>query len=128
MHFNSSFTSHIYDPFIKCNSILMVHEMCMKHVTVACIYFVLYFLQHSGLHFRHTDNTVQWLRAMESVGLPKVRSKYTLLKKQTHTHTHRFPCHLLSLKITVHFIRLTFKKLVESNKTKLRPIHVVCPV
>uniref|UniRef100_A0A3Q2WW04 IQ motif containing GTPase activating protein 2 n=1 Tax=Haplochromis burtoni TaxID=8153 RepID=A0A3Q2WW04_HAPBU len=24
-----------------------------------------------GLHFRHTDNTVQWLRAMESVGLPK---------------------------------------------------------
>uniref|UniRef100_A0A672QF68 Ras GTPase-activating-like protein IQGAP1 n=1 Tax=Sinocyclocheilus grahami TaxID=75366 RepID=A0A672QF68_SINGR len=28
--------------------------------------------QHSGLHFRHTDNTVQWLRAMESVGLPKI--------------------------------------------------------
>nr|XP_025041010.1 ras GTPase-activating-like protein IQGAP2 [Pelodiscus sinensis] len=27
----------------------------------------------SGLHFRHTDNTVQWLRAMESIGLPKVR-------------------------------------------------------
>uniref|UniRef100_A0A8C2NQU9 Ras GTPase-activating-like protein IQGAP2 n=1 Tax=Capra hircus TaxID=9925 RepID=A0A8C2NQU9_CAPHI len=26
----------------------------------------------SGLHFRHTDNTVQWLRAMESIGLPKV--------------------------------------------------------
>uniref|UniRef100_A0A674P3W5 IQ motif containing GTPase activating protein 2 n=1 Tax=Takifugu rubripes TaxID=31033 RepID=A0A674P3W5_TAKRU len=26
----------------------------------------------SGLHFRHTDNTVQWLRAMESVGLPKI--------------------------------------------------------
>uniref|UniRef100_A0AAQ5XAQ2 IQ motif containing GTPase activating protein 2 n=1 Tax=Amphiprion ocellaris TaxID=80972 RepID=A0AAQ5XAQ2_AMPOC len=25
----------------------------------------------NGLHFRHTDNTVQWLRAMESVGLPK---------------------------------------------------------
>ncbi|XP_019496548.1 PREDICTED: ras GTPase-activating-like protein IQGAP2 [Hipposideros armiger] len=25
----------------------------------------------SGLHFRHTDNTVQWLRAMESIGLPK---------------------------------------------------------
>uniref|UniRef100_A0A671TJ70 IQ motif containing GTPase activating protein 2 n=1 Tax=Sparus aurata TaxID=8175 RepID=A0A671TJ70_SPAAU len=25
-----------------------------------------------GLHFRHTDNTVQWLRAMESVGLPKI--------------------------------------------------------
>lgn len=31
------------------------------------------YLQSSGLHFRHTDNTVQWLRAMESVGLPKVR-------------------------------------------------------
>lgn len=29
--------------------------------------------QSKGLHFRHTDNTVQWLRAMESVGLPKVR-------------------------------------------------------
>uniref|UniRef100_A0A673H676 Ras GTPase-activating-like protein IQGAP1 n=1 Tax=Sinocyclocheilus rhinocerous TaxID=307959 RepID=A0A673H676_9TELE len=28
--------------------------------------------KHSGLHFRHTDNTVQWLRAMESVGLPKI--------------------------------------------------------
>ena len=28
--------------------------------------------QKSGLHFRHTDNTVQWLRAMESIGLPKV--------------------------------------------------------
>uniref|UniRef100_A0A8C8RRS7 IQ motif containing GTPase activating protein 2 n=1 Tax=Pelusios castaneus TaxID=367368 RepID=A0A8C8RRS7_9SAUR len=26
----------------------------------------------SGLHFRHTDNTVQWLRAMESIGLPKI--------------------------------------------------------
>lgn len=30
-------------------------------------------LQHTGLHFRHTDNTVQWLRAMESIGLPKVK-------------------------------------------------------
>uniref|UniRef100_A0A8C1QJH4 IQ motif containing GTPase activating protein 2 n=1 Tax=Cyprinus carpio TaxID=7962 RepID=A0A8C1QJH4_CYPCA len=28
--------------------------------------------KRSGLHFRHTDNTVQWLRAMESVGLPKI--------------------------------------------------------
>ncbi|KAM6965047.1 ras GTPase-activating-like protein IQGAP2 [Aplochiton taeniatus] len=28
--------------------------------------------QRTGLHFRHTDNTVQWLRAMESVGLPKI--------------------------------------------------------
>uniref|UniRef100_A0A4W3GFE5 IQ motif containing GTPase activating protein 2 n=1 Tax=Callorhinchus milii TaxID=7868 RepID=A0A4W3GFE5_CALMI len=28
--------------------------------------------QRSGLHFRHTDNTVKWLRAMESVGLPKI--------------------------------------------------------
>ncbi|CAN9513310.1 unnamed protein product [Ophioblennius macclurei] len=26
----------------------------------------------TGLHYRHTDNTVQWLRAMESVGLPKI--------------------------------------------------------
>ncbi|MBN3301610.1 IQGA1 protein, partial [Amia calva] len=28
--------------------------------------------KRSGLHFRHTDNTVQWLRAMESVGFPKI--------------------------------------------------------
>ncbi|XP_076127115.1 ras GTPase-activating-like protein IQGAP2 [Alosa pseudoharengus] len=28
--------------------------------------------RRTGLHFRHTDNTVQWLRAMESVGLPKI--------------------------------------------------------
>ncbi|XP_058231429.1 ras GTPase-activating-like protein IQGAP2 isoform X1 [Hemibagrus wyckioides] len=28
--------------------------------------------KHTGLHFRHTDNTVQWLRAMESIGLPKI--------------------------------------------------------
>lgn len=28
--------------------------------------------QAKGLHFRHTDNTVQWLRAMEVVGLPKI--------------------------------------------------------
>ncbi|KAF7687415.1 ras GTPase-activating-like protein IQGAP2 [Silurus meridionalis] len=27
---------------------------------------------HTGLHFRHTDNTVQWLRAMESIGFPKI--------------------------------------------------------
>ncbi|XP_013769555.1 ras GTPase-activating-like protein IQGAP2 [Pundamilia nyererei] len=33
-----------------------------------------------GLHFRHTDNTVQWLRAMESVGLPKVRGFLYLYK------------------------------------------------
>ncbi|XP_043919900.1 ras GTPase-activating-like protein IQGAP2 [Protopterus annectens] len=28
--------------------------------------------KRSGLHFRHTDNTVQWLRAMASMGLPKI--------------------------------------------------------
>ncbi|XP_053336837.1 ras GTPase-activating-like protein IQGAP2 [Clarias gariepinus] len=28
--------------------------------------------KHTGLHFRHTDNTVQWLRAMESIGFPKI--------------------------------------------------------
>lgn len=36
------------------------------------IFYSCFYLQSSGLHFRHTDNTVQWLRAMESVGLPKV--------------------------------------------------------
>jgi len=70
-----------------------------------CIYLFVstFFPQHSGLHFRHTDNTVQWLRAMESVGLPKVRHKYTLLKKYTHTDTYL--CHPFALKITVHFQR-----------------------
>ncbi|XP_041464345.1 ras GTPase-activating-like protein IQGAP1 isoform X3 [Lytechinus variegatus] len=28
--------------------------------------------QAKGLHFRHTDNTVQWIRAMEVVGLPSI--------------------------------------------------------
>ncbi|XP_072167571.1 ras GTPase-activating-like protein IQGAP1 [Diadema setosum] len=28
--------------------------------------------QEKGLHFRHTDNTVQWIRAMEVVGFPKI--------------------------------------------------------
>ncbi|KAJ8005733.1 hypothetical protein DPEC_G00120970 [Dallia pectoralis] len=28
--------------------------------------------KRTGLHFRHTDNTVQWLRAMESIGFPKI--------------------------------------------------------
>lgn len=26
----------------------------------------------SGLHFRHTDNTVQWFNAMSNIGLPKI--------------------------------------------------------
>ncbi|XP_033633681.1 ras GTPase-activating-like protein IQGAP1 isoform X4 [Asterias rubens] len=26
----------------------------------------------SGLHFRHTDNIVQWMRSMESIGLPTI--------------------------------------------------------
>uniref|UniRef100_UPI00358DFC3F ras GTPase-activating-like protein IQGAP2 n=1 Tax=Myxine glutinosa TaxID=7769 RepID=UPI00358DFC3F len=25
-----------------------------------------------GLHYRHTDNTVKWMRAMEAIGLPKI--------------------------------------------------------
>uniref|UniRef100_A0A8C8HDD8 IQ motif containing GTPase activating protein 2 n=1 Tax=Oncorhynchus tshawytscha TaxID=74940 RepID=A0A8C8HDD8_ONCTS len=32
----------------------------------------IYDRDQARLHFRHTDNTVQWLRAMESVGLPKI--------------------------------------------------------
>lgn len=28
--------------------------------------------QIDGLLYRHTDNSVQWLRAMENIGLPKV--------------------------------------------------------
>nr|XP_014425897.1 ras GTPase-activating-like protein IQGAP1 isoform X2 [Pelodiscus sinensis] len=26
----------------------------------------------TGLHFRHTDNVIQWLNAMSEIGLPKV--------------------------------------------------------
>lgn len=28
--------------------------------------------QATGLHFRHTDNVIQWLNAMNEIGLPKV--------------------------------------------------------
>lgn len=35
--------------------------------------------QATGLHFRHTDNVIQWLNAMSEKGLPKVN---------THTHAH----------------------------------------
>lgn len=35
--------------------------------------------QATGLHFRHTDNVIQWLNAMSEKGLPKVN---------THMHTH----------------------------------------
>lgn len=32
------------------------------------------FFQATGLHFRHTDNVIQWLNAMDEIGLPKVTS------------------------------------------------------
>lgn len=67
----------------------MQHYLCMPATLLSCSGKVLNhfsavhynnmainfcsYLQSKGLHFRHTDNTVQWLRAMESVGLPKVR-------------------------------------------------------
>lgn len=44
-----------------------IHDVLSLNTVYSC-----FGLQSSGLHFRHTDNTVQWLRAMESVGLPKV--------------------------------------------------------
>lgn len=52
------------------------HGCCVTTSVISylCLLYILvfFYLQSSGLHFRHTDNTVQWLRAMESVGLPKV--------------------------------------------------------
>ena len=33
---------------------------------------VFYLFQATGLHFRHTDNVIQWLNAMGEIGLPKV--------------------------------------------------------
>ena len=42
-------------------------------------------LQATGLHFRHTDNVIQWLNAMAEKGLPKV---------MPHTHTHTLPLEL----------------------------------
>jgi len=35
--------------------------------------FVCLYFQARGLHFRHTDNLNQWFKAMEEVGLPRVR-------------------------------------------------------
>lgn len=35
-------------------------------------------LQATGLHFRHTDNVIQWLNAMAEIGLPKVSSAWWL--------------------------------------------------
>lgn len=49
-----------------------IHNAISLYTEYSCFY-----LQSSGLHFRHTDNTVQWLRAMESVGLPKVGAFHT---------------------------------------------------
>lgn len=42
--------------------------------------FVVPLFQATGLHFRHTDNVIQWLNAMSEKGLPKV----------SHTHTHHW--------------------------------------
>lgn len=33
---------------------------------------VVFLSQATGLHFRHTDNVIQWLNAMAEKGLPKV--------------------------------------------------------
>lgn len=33
---------------------------------------LLFVSQATGLHFRHTDNVIQWLNAMSEKGLPKV--------------------------------------------------------
>lgn len=50
--------------FIYCNLLLWAFVLlwCNKSL-----------LQATGLHFRHTDNVIQWLNAMAEKGLPKVR-------------------------------------------------------
>lgn len=44
----------------------VLYGVCQKHLTLSC------FFQATGLHFRHTDNVIQWLNAMDEIGLPKV--------------------------------------------------------
>jgi len=36
--------------------------------------FCIFLFHATGLHFRHTDNVIQWLNAMAEIGLPKVIS------------------------------------------------------
>lgn len=39
--------------------------------------------QATGLHFRHTDNVIQWLNAMSEKGLPKVNTHTVFLLGQS---------------------------------------------
>lgn len=65
------------------------HFSAVLHNYMAIFLFSCFYLQSNGLHFRHTDNTVQWLRAMESVGLPKVRGLHSHQSVlQTYTDMH----------------------------------------
>lgn len=51
--------------------------------SVCCVLmFSVFLFQATGLHFRHTDNVIQWLNAMAEKGLPKVSVAHI-----THTHT-----------------------------------------
>lgn len=43
------------------------------------------FSQATGLHFRHTDNVIQWLNAMAEKGLPKVSRPPARTYKSNHT-------------------------------------------
>lgn len=47
-----------------------VCEVGMKEALVSWSFLRLF--QATGLHFRHTDNVIQWLNAMSEKGLPKV--------------------------------------------------------
>ena len=42
------------------------------HLTVSLSHVCVLIPQATGLHFRHTDNVIQWLNAMSAKGLPKV--------------------------------------------------------
>ena len=44
-------------------------------------------LQATGLHFRHTDNVIQWLNAMTEKGLPKVTSCLLFIPNPTVLHS-----------------------------------------
>lgn len=48
--------------------------------------------QATGLHFRHTDNVIQWLNAMSEKGLPKVSVAHQLRFEMRNNVDHSSSC------------------------------------
>lgn len=48
--------------------------------------------QATGLHFRHTDNVIQWLNAMSEKGLPKVSVAHPLRYEMGNNVEHSSSC------------------------------------